>query len=144
MKILLLMIAAAVVAAAAPPVDPIYKDKQGIAINGYDPVAYFQEGKPVKGSSAFAEEWMGAKWQFTSAETRDAFRSSPEKYAPQFGGYCAWAVGHGYTAKTDPDAWRIIDGRLYLNYDKDVQKKWQQDTAKYIEEGTRNWPKLHK
>jgi YHS domain-containing protein len=144
MKILLLMVAVAMLAAAASPVEPIYKDNHGIAVSGYDPVAYFKEGKPVKGSPSFTQEWMGATWQFASADDRDAFRSSPEKYAPQFGGYCAWAVSHGHTAKTDPDAWKIIDGRLYLNYDKDVQKKWQQDTNKYIEEGNRNWPKLHK
>src|SRR5512134_1991711 len=83
-------------------VDPIYKYSGGLALKGYDPVAYFNDGKAVEGSDQFTHEWNGANWRFASAEHRDAFASEPEKYAPQFGGYCAWAVSHGYTAKGDP------------------------------------------
>ena len=129
---------------AREPVEPINKDRSSVAIKGYDPVAYFKQGKPVKGAPTLTEEWMGAKWQFSSPESRDLFRADPAKYAPQFGGYCAWAVSQGYTADTDPDAWKIVGDKLYLNYNKSVQKKWEQDTPKYIEDGNRNWPGLHK
>jgi hypothetical protein len=87
---------------------------------------------------------MGARWQFSSPESRELFKANPAQYAPQFGGYCAWAVSQGYTANTDPEAWKIVDGKLYLNYSKSVQKKWEQDIPKYIENGNRNWPGLHK
>jgi hypothetical protein len=126
------------------PVEAVNKDRSSVAIKGYDPVAYFKEGKPVKGTPAITEEWMGAKWQFSSSESRDLFRTNPGQYAPQYGGYCAWAVSHGYTADTDPEAWKIVDGKLYLNYNKGVQKKWSQDIPKHIQDGNRNWPALHK
>jgi YHS domain-containing protein len=124
--------------------DPVNKDRAGVALKGHDPVAYFTGQKAVKGSARFTHEWMGARWQFVTAGNRDAFAANPEQYAPQFGGYCAWAVSRGYTADIDPEAWKIVDGELYLNYSKDVQKKWEQDIPKRIEEGNRNWPKLHK
>ena len=92
-----------------------------VAISGTDPVAYFTEGKAVEGRSEFSHEWDGANWHFKSAENRDAFAKSPETYAPQFGGYCAWAVSQGYTATIDPAAWSIVDEKLYLNYSKDVR-----------------------
>ena len=98
----------------------------------------------MKGVPNLIEEWMGAKWQFSSPESRDLFKANPAQYAPQFGGYCAWAVSHGYTADIDPEAWKIVNGKLYLNYSKSVQKKWEQDIPKYIEDGNRNWPGLHK
>jgi YHS domain-containing protein len=93
----------------------------GTAIEGVDPVAYFTQGKPVEGKSEFAHDWMDATWYFASAENRDLFAADPEKYAPEYGGYCAWAVANGYTAKIDPEAWTIVDDKLYLNYSKDVQ-----------------------
>jgi YHS domain-containing protein len=114
----------------------------GTAIEGYDPVAYFTEGRPVEGASAFAHEWMGATWYFVSAENRDRFAADPEPYAPQYGGYCAWAVAHGYTAKIDPEAWKIVDGKLYLNYSKDVQADWVEDIPGNIAKGDVNWPML--
>lgn len=113
-------------------------------MQGYDTVAYFKDGKAVRGLAGYTAEWMGAKWQFSSAANRDEFQKSPERYAPQFGGYCAWAVGHNYTASADPEAWKIVDGKLYLNYNKSVQRKWMQDEGKWISEGVRNWPTLHK
>ena len=114
----------------------------GTAIDGYDPVAYFTQGRPVEGESEFAHDWMDATWYFASAENRDRFAAAPDKYAPQYGGYCAWAVAHGYTAKIDPAAWTIVDDKLYLNYSKDVQSQWLQDIPGNIAKGDANWPKI--
>lgn len=114
----------------------------GVAIGGYDAVAYFLDGKPVKGTPQISEDWNGARWQFASLEHRDRFRAAPEKYAPQFGGYCAYAVSHNYTAKSDPAAWSIVDDRLYLNYDLDTQKEWLAQRDQFIADGHRNWPKV--
>ncbi|MCC6293241.1 MAG: hypothetical protein IT164_11375 [Bryobacterales bacterium] len=129
--------------AAKSPMDAVNKDN-GLAIHGYDAVSYFTDGRPAKGSPQFTADWMGATWQFVSAEHRDLFQKEPAKYAPQYGGYCAWAVSKGYTANGDPEAWRIVGSKLYLNYDNSVQKKWEQDTTARIQEGDRNWPGLHK
>lgn len=139
----ILLALSAFAAAAKEPVAPVNATR-GVAIKGYDPVAYFEESKPVKGSKEFTHEWMGAKWQFASAPNRDLFAASPEKYAPQYGGYCAWAVSNNYTAETDPDAWTIRDGRLFLNYSKKVQAMWLKEIEQRIAAGDRNWPGLHK
>ena len=122
-------------------VAPVYA-KSGVAINGYDAVAYFNESRPVKGSDKFQHVFMGAKFNFASAANRDKFAANPDKYAPQFGGYCAWAVSQGYTAPTDPNAWKVVDGKLYLNYSRDVQKKWEADQDSLIRKGQANWPNL--
>ena len=122
---------------------PAVNAKGGAAARGYDVVAYFTQSKPVRGEQRYEFQWMGAAWLFSSQENRDAFAADPVRYAPQFGGYCAWAVGHNYTADADPEAWRIVDGKLYLNYNRSVQTKWEQDRDKWIEEGRRNWPALH-
>jgi YHS domain-containing protein len=119
---------------------PVNTTLRGVALDGYDAVAYFIAGKPTKGSAKFSHEWNGAKWYFASAENRDAFKMKPEAYAPQYGGYCAWAVSRNYTADTDPEAWKIVEGRLYLNYNRDVQKTWEQDAAGNIGKADRNWP----
>jgi YHS domain-containing protein len=117
----------------------------GKAIDGYDAVAYFTEGKPVEGDSDFTHEWMGAKWYFASAANRDAFAADPSKYAPQYGGYCAWAVSQGYSAKIDPEAWKVVNGKLYLNYSKDIQAKWiAGGVDKLIAAGDGNWPGIRK
>ena len=144
--VILMLIATVTVAvrSASASVDPINKNIFGTALKGYDAVAYFKERRPVKGLDEFRYEWMGAKWYCASAANRDEFARNPEKYAPQFGGYCAWAVAHGYTASIDPEAWRIVDGKLYLNYSKDVQKKWEADVPGFIRQGNENWPKLKK
>jgi len=97
----------------AAKVDPIHQHG-GLAIRGYDPVAYYQQSAPVKGSSQFSSQWQGARWLFASAENRDRFQAEPEHYAPQYGGYCAYAVSKGRTASIDPEASKIVDGRLYL------------------------------
>ena len=127
----------------AAKVDPIHQHG-GLAIRGYDPVAYYQQSAPVKGSSQFSYQWQGARWLFASAENRDRFQAEPEHYAPQYGGYCAYAVSKGRTASIGPEAWKIVDGRLYLNYSKGVQKKWEQDVPGNIVKADRNWPELHK
>jgi len=118
---------------------PVFATGDG-AIRGYDPVAYFTESKPVRGSNELTTEWMGATFRFASAENLERFRTDPAAYAPQYGGYCAWAVSQGYTASVHPDAWAIVDGRLYLNYSKSVQKRWQKDVPGNIEAANRNWP----
>jgi YHS domain-containing protein len=112
------------------------------AVGGYDPVAYFKEGKPVAGKSDITWTWKGASWRFASAENREAFRQKPEAYAPAYGGYCAWAVSQGYTAKGDPKYWKIVDGKLYLNYDAGVQKNWEKDIPGNIAKGDKNWPRV--
>ena len=121
--------------------DPIYTGTfSKAAVGGYDAVAYFTQQQPVKGERQFSLQWMGAEWRFASAENRERFAAAPEKYAPQYGGYCAWAVSQGYTASGDPKHWKLVDGKLYLNYDADVQKKWEQDIPGFIAKADRNWP----
>jgi YHS domain-containing protein len=114
----------------------------GVAIRGTDPVAYFTEGRPVEGRSDFTADWNGAEWRFASAENRDRFIADPEAYAPQYGGFCAWAVSQGYTASTVPEAWRIVDGKLYLNYSIGVQKQWEGNIPGNITRADANWPGL--
>ena len=120
---------------------PIYSDASG-AIRGYDPVAYFTEGRPVKGAKAFTHRWNGAEWRFASAENRARFAAAPEKYAPQYGGYCAYGVAGGYAVKIEPDAWSVVDGKLYLNYDRSVQASWQKDVPGYVRKADENWPRV--
>jgi YHS domain-containing protein len=119
---------------------PVNADRHGVAIKGYDPVAYFTLGAPTKGDAQFAHTWNGATWHFAKAEHRDLFAAAPEKYAPQYGGYCAWAVSNGYTAPIDPTAWKIVEGRLFLNYNASVRKTWEADEANRIRLGDTNWP----
>jgi YHS domain-containing protein len=123
--------------------DSIYQSG-GVAIHGYDPVAYFRDQKPVKGKTEFEQVWMGAKWRFVSAENLEAFKANPEKYAPQYGGYCAYGMSAGYAAPTEPDAWSVIDGKLYLNYNKQVRQMWNKDIPGYIVKADRNWPQIPK
>ncbi len=108
-------------------IEPVNKTYDGVAIKGYDSVAYFTDGKPVKGSRGFEYVWMGAKWHFSSAEHRDLFIENPEKYAPKYGGYCAYAISRGSVADIDPEAWNIVGGRLYLNLSKKIRDKWSKD-----------------
>ena len=129
-------------AAATPALamDPPVFTRRGIAIRGYDPVEYFRGNGPVKGDRDFETEWNGATWRFATAENRDLFAADPEAHAPQYGGYCAWAVANGYTASTDPDAWSLHDGKLYLNYSLGVRDTWSQDIPGNIAKGDSNWP----
>jgi YHS domain-containing protein len=122
---------------------PVYTGTfSSLAVDGYDPVAYFKEGKPVEGKSDFEWDWNGATWRFASQANLDAFKANPEAYAPQYGGYCAWAVSQGYTASATPEAWRIVNGKLYLNYSKGVQDTWAQDIPGNIAKANQNWPKV--
>lgn len=114
----------------------------GVAIQGYDAVAYLAQQQAVKGQRAFSHEWRGVRWQFASADHRDRFAASPESFAPQFGGFCAYGVSRGYAVDIDPAAFSVVDGKLYLNYSKRVQATWNQDRAAYIEKARRNWPKV--
>jgi YHS domain-containing protein len=123
---------------------PVNTTWTGVAIKGYDPVAYFTQAKPVEGSDQFEFSWNGATWRFASAANRDLFVGAPEKYAPQFGGYCAWAVSRGYTANIDPAAWKIVETKLYLNYSLKVQKQWEEDVPGNIVKAQQNWPELLK
>ena len=125
--------------AARAATAPVYAE-DGIAIDGTDPVAYFTEGRPVAGSSAHEVRWQGATWRFASAGNREVFEADPAAYAPQYGGWCAWAVAEGYTASTVPDAWKIVDGRLYLNFSRGVQRRWERDIPGNIARGDANWP----
>jgi hypothetical protein len=114
----------------------------GIAINGYDPVAYFTKGRAMKGSEAFAHKWLGTPWHFANANHRDLFATDPVKYAPQFGGYCADGVAYGQsTANINPEAWRIINGKLYLNYDKGAAAELEEVPGQ-ITKAEANWPKI--
>ncbi len=112
----------------------------GVAIDGTDPVAYFTQGKAVPGRADHVVTWNGAEWRFSTADNRAAFEADPEAYAPQYGGYCAYAVSEGYTAKIDPEAWTIHDGKLYLNFNRSVRKRWSADKAARIAQGDANWP----
>jgi len=113
-----------------------------LAVNGYDPVAYFTDGRPVEGSPEFESRYKDATWRFASAANKAAFEAEPAKYAPQYGGYCAWAVSQGYTAKGDPANWRIVGGKLYLNYNAEVQQTWQKDIPGNVRKADGNWPKV--
>lgn len=112
----------------------------GIAVSGYDAVAYFTEEKPVKGTEAYSATYKDAIFLFSSAENRDAFQASPEKYLPQYGGYCAYGTAAGYKAPIDPSAFTLEGGKLYLNYDESVQQSWRQDIPGYIRKADENWP----
>lgn len=113
-----------------------------LAVSGYDTVAYFTEGKPVEGKSELETEYKGATWRFSSQENLDLFKKDPEKYAPQYGGYCAWAVAHNSTASSDPESWEIVDGKLYLNYNASIQEKWSPRKDELIPRANTNWPKV--
>ena len=113
-----------------------------LAVGGYDPVAYFKVGRPVQGAAQFSTEYKGATWRFASKENLDAFRANPVAFAPQYGGYCSWAVAQGYTASGDPQVWKIVNGKLYLNYDTSVQAKWEKDIPGFISKADRNWPSV--
>ena len=118
----------------------VNKSRFGTAVEGYDVVAYFEDRNPVEGTREHTHEWMGATWRFASAVHRDRFAANPERYAPQYGGFCAYAVSQGTTAGIDPDAWKIVDGKLYLNLSPSIQEIWLQDIPGYIRLAERNWP----
>jgi len=112
------------------------------AIRGYDPVAYFTEDKAVEGSDEFTFEYNQATWLFSSQQNLDLFKADPTKYAPQYGGYCAYAVSQGSTASIKPELFTIIDGKLYLNYSDSINKKWRANKDNFIVDADRNWPQI--
>ena len=114
----------------------------GTALHGYDAVAYFTEHKPVEGKKDFSYEWQGATWRFSTEANLALFKASPEKYAPQFGGYCAYGASKNKLVDIDPQAWEIVNDKLYLNYNKKVQETWQKDREGYIAQANKNFPQL--
>ncbi len=133
----------AVAPAAFADTDPVYTGRfSNLAVQGYDPVAYFTVGEPTKGSRDFSTNYQGAEFRFASQENLNAFLEEPEAYAPQYGGYCAWAVAQGYTAKGDARHWKIVDGKLYLNYNRKVQSDWEADVPGFIQSADVNWPTI--
>ena len=113
----------------------------GVVLAGYDPVAYFEEGRPVKGRASFSHEHDGATFWFATAENRDRFAADPDRYTPQYGGFCAYGMSEGYRATTEPDAFTVHEGRLYLNYDREVRRLWSAEQARRIARADENWRK---
>jgi hypothetical protein len=117
----------------------------GLGAKGYDVVSYFTEAKAVLGSDRYATDYGGARWLFASAEHRDLFAADPEKYAPRFGAYCAWGVAQGKLFDVDPvNGWQIVDGRLYLNFNAQLNATFAKDAASFIATAARNWPALNR
>lgn len=115
---------------------------RGLALHGYDAVAYFVEGRAVKGRAEFTVDDGGVTYRFASGANRDVFLKDRAKYRPQYGGFCAYGVSQGYTVDIDPEAFAIVDGKLYLNYSKRVQRSWDRDRAGYIRKADAEWPRL--
>ena len=114
----------------------------GLALRGYDPVAYFTEGRPVKGHKEFTHENAGAHWRFASARNRDLFATESEKYAPQYGGFFAWGISQAKFFDGDPQIWKLVVGKLYVNYNNEIEKTWEQDIPGFIEKADNNWPAM--
>lgn len=120
---------------------PVYTGKfSNLALQGHDPVAYFTDGAPTRGKKEFSTDYNGAEFWFASQFNLDIFLADPAKYAPQYGGYCAWAIADGKFAKGDANHWAIVDGKLYLNYNKSVQNKWNADRSGFIKKADALWP----
>jgi YHS domain-containing protein len=129
----------------AQAADPIYTSTfSSVAVQGYDTVAYFTKGRPVKGSKNFSTEWNGAEWRFTSQEHLNLFEANPTKYAPQYGGYCAFATAHGSLAPGKAEQWHIENGKLYLNLNADIQRQWLSNISTFIPQSDVNYPNLIK
>jgi YHS domain-containing protein len=134
--VLLLLPGSSGIAGGQPPAEKT-------AIKGYDPVAYFKTGEALKGNDSFSFTWHGMTWYFSTKENRDLFAASPEKYAPQYDGYCAWAMTESRLAITDPEVWKIVDGKLYLNCSRAAFEKWSTDIPGHIKKADANWLKLN-
>jgi YHS domain-containing protein len=142
MKIFFAALAIIVIATgSSAQTSQVFNTEEG-AIRGYDPVAYFTEGKAVIGLKEYTFEWNGAKWYFSSKENKALFEKNPAQHAPQYGGYCAYGTADGHKAPTQPDAWSIVDNKLYLNYNKKVQTEWKKDQSGYIKKADINWPTI--
>jgi YHS domain-containing protein len=136
-------LAAVLAAPAAAKTAPVYTGLfNNVAVSGYDPVAYFTAGRPMKGDPKFKTTYQGAEFRFASAANLAKFKANPAAFAPQYGGYCAWAVSQGYTASGDPNVWKIVGGKLYLNYNAEIGQRWSANIPGFIKSGDANWPKL--
>jgi YHS domain-containing protein len=140
----LTLLAAGCVGAAEQTAIPAVNAEGGLAVKGYDPVAYFTGGKPTPGTDLYTTDWKGARYRFASAENRDLFVATPEKYAPQYGGYCAYAISVNRIADIDPDEWAVVDGKLYLNNNAVAQVLWSADRRASITAGDRYWAAVPK
>src|SRR5260370_5854411 len=138
--ILILAILALSAAASAAAIN----QTEGVALKGYDPVAYFTQNKAGQGSDQFTTQYQGATYKFESAANRDAFVANPTKYAPQYGGYCAWGVAHGAKADVEPDSFTVVDGKVYMNYNKTVRFLWKRDIPGNVTKADQNWAHLSK
>jgi YHS domain-containing protein len=130
----------AAVPAANNPAPAVYSASDRLAAGGYDVTAYFTDGKPVRGSAKHELMLHGVTWRFASEDNKARFQVNPAAYAPQFGGYCAWAVSQGYLASGDPEQWKVVDGKLYLNFNARAKELWEADQADAIKRGHANWP----
>jgi YHS domain-containing protein len=143
LAICLLSLFAGSAASADPPIAAV-NTENGVAIKGYDPVAYFSTGRPTPGLSQFTAAYRGATYRFSSAENRDRFIATPEKFVPQYGGYCALAISLNKIADIEPDQWAIVDDKLYLNNGFLAQTLWSVDKSGNIARGNHNWPLVPK
>lgn len=143
LAVCLLSLLVAAAALAGSPIPPVNTER-GLAVKGYDPVSYFITGKPTPGLAQFAATYKGATYRFASAENRDRFVAAPEKFLPQYGGYCAYAIALNQIADIDPDEWAIVDNKLYLNNNFISQTLWSFDKSGNIARGNHNWPLVPK
>jgi YHS domain-containing protein len=141
-KLLVALMVVAAVSTIAAAKDLQNLNSNGVAIQGYDPVAFFADNRPVKGNPQFQSDYHGAKYYFTSAEHKAAFDEKPAKYEPQFGGYCAYGASRGHKAPVKIEAWQIVDGRLLMQYDLDVKNDFNKDQQGNLRKADQNWPGL--
>jgi YHS domain-containing protein len=142
MKRLFIIVLSILVAGLSWAQVPAYFNSDGVAIKGHDPVAYFSENSAVAGSKQFSYNWQGIEWHFKNQSNLDAFKANPEKYAPQFGGYCAYGASENHKSPTEPAAFTIVNDKLYLNYNLKVKELWSKDIKGHIEKAEVNWVTL--
>jgi YHS domain-containing protein len=141
-KLLVVVMLFSVLSTLASAKELLNLDGSGVAIRGYDPVAFFTDSRPVKGDSQFQSEFRGAKYYFVSAEHKAIFDKEPAKYEPQFGGYCAYGASKGHKARVKIEAWQIVNGRLLMQYDLEVKDKFNEDQLGNLQKADQNWPGL--
>ncbi len=139
----LLVLLITVFSAVAQQQPEVYSTEAG-AIQGYDPVAFFKESKPVMGKKEFSWSWNNADWHFSSQENLNLFKADPTAYAPQYGGYCAYGTASGHKSPTQPETWTVVNNKLYFNYNADVQKLWNKNQKGLIEQADKKWPTVKK
>ncbi len=141
-KILAATVFALAVALSGAQAQSLNVNGSGVAVEGYDPVAYFDPGEAIKGKPEFSAQYNGVSYWFSSEANRDTFKADPEKYIPAYGGFCAYGVAQGAKAPIDPAAFTVVNGKLYLNLNKSIQNTWNEDIPGYIEKADKNWPGL--